>query len=164
MRRGGLYLRASRGRWSDFEKPARSKRASAATSLAPDDRRIQHSQRSKRTEARRSMRYGGALPSWLRQSRSVRPERNSRATRQTTSGRSPGREINSKSNGQISSNGNSLGVTAYPLLEEGVFEAIEEATLVAKCQLEDPRRLEVRPGRIGKAVGRRGKDFVAAIL
>ena len=45
-----------------------------------------------------------------------------------------------------------------------MFDAIEEATLVAKCQLEDPRRLEVRPGRIGKAAGRRGKDFVAAVL
>src|SRR5712691_6736040 len=111
-----------------------------------------------------SVRYGGCSPSSSRQRRSVRPERNSCAARQTTSGRSPGCETNSKSCSQISLKGRSVRVTGCPFLEEGVLSAVDEAALVAERQLEDLRWLEIRPGRIGEASSRRGEDLVAVVF
>src|SRR6266446_6029291 len=111
-----------------------------------------------------STRNGGCSPSSSRQRRSVRPERNSCAARQTTSGRSPGCETNSKSCSQISLKGRSVGVTGCPFLEEGVLSAVDKAALVAERQLEDLRWLEVRPGRVGEASSGRGEDLITVVL
>src|SRR6266446_6698730 len=111
-----------------------------------------------------SVRYGGCSPSSSRQRRSVRPERNSCAARQTTSGRSPGCETNSKSCSQISSKGRSVGVTSRPFLEESMLSAVDKAALVAERQLEDLRWLEVRPSRVGEASSRRGENLITVVL
>src|SRR6516165_11670928 len=111
-----------------------------------------------------SVRYGGCSPSSSRHRRSVRLERNSCATRQTTAGRSPGCGMNSKSCSQISSKGRSVGVTRRPLLEERVLRAVHEAALVAECQFEDPCLFELGPDRLGEASRGRREDLVALVL
>src|SRR5262249_59490105 len=97
---------------------------------------------------------GGGGPSAPRHSRSVCPDRISLATRQTTSGCSPGFETNSKSTNHTCSNGNSVGVTSSPLLEEFVLWAVDQSAFVAEGETKNLRLLEFRPDRVGIASGR----------
>src|SRR4029077_5721720 len=103
-------------------------------------------------------------PSSSRHSRSVRPERNSCATRQTTSGCSPARPMNSKSRRQISAKGSSFGVTGRPLHEKRVGGAIDEPILVAERQPEDFRRLQFRKLRLAESSDWCRKDLVDVVF
>ena len=76
----------------------------------------------------------------------------------------PALATNSKSCSQISSNGSSVGVTSGPLFEKRMLGAVDQPALVAKCQLEDLGRLQVRPLRIAKPAGGRGKHLVTTVF
>src|SRR5262245_7341618 len=97
----------------------------------------------------------------------VRPVRSSCATRQTTSGRSPGFDTNSKSTAQTSSNlsrpGSSRAITGRPLQEQWVLGAVDQPALVAEGKPEDFGRLQFRPDRLGEASGGRRVDPVALV-
>src|SRR6516162_153623 len=96
----------------------------------------------------------------------VCPERSSRAARQTTSGRSPGCDTNSKSCNQISEKGSSLAVsvTGRPFLEQGMLRAVDEMTFVTERQSEDFGVLQFGPQRLIEPSGRSRKHLVAPVL
>src|SRR5262249_57398889 len=120
--------------------------------------------RKRRTSPRAGGGGGGGGRVWPRHSRSVCPDRISLATRQTTSGCSPGFETNSKSTNHTCSNGNSVGVTSSPLLEEFVLWAVDQSAFVAEGETKNLRLLEFRPDRVGIASGRRRKHLVDLVL
>src|SRR5262249_35900261 len=118
-----------------------------------------------------SVRNGVVRPSWSswsRHSLRIRPERNSRAPRQTTSGRSPRRGIHSKSQAHSSSKGNARTllrlVTGRPLQEQRVSGAVDHATLVAKRYSEDLCLLEFRPDRIRETFVRCREYLVVSVF
>src|SRR6516162_9247422 len=96
----------------------------------------------------------------------VCPERSSRAARQTTSGRSPGCDTNSKSCSQISEKGSSLAVsvTCRPSQEQRMLCAVEKETLVTEAQSKDFGRLQVWPLRLAVAFRGSRKHLVAPVL
>src|SRR5262245_13460469 len=83
---------------------------------------------------------------------------------QTTSGRSPGTETNSKSSRITRAKGRSSSVTARPLLHEHVVAAVDKAAPIAKRQTKDPRRLDFRPIGISKSAGGCRKALVGVVL
>src|SRR5262249_59473515 len=75
----------------------------------------------------------------------VCPLHNSRAARQTTSGRSPSFDTNSKSTHQTCSKGRSFLGTRRPPQVQRMVDAVDQPTFVLEREPEDFCRLELGP-------------------
>src|SRR3954466_2686728 len=83
---------------------------------------------------------------------------------QTTSGRSPDFEMNSKSSRMTRVNGSSVTVTAGPFLDKHMLRAVDQPALVAERHAKKLGGLELGKLRVAKSAGRRGEALVCAVL
>src|SRR5262245_20912564 len=94
----------------------------------------------------------------------VCPVSNSWNTPQTTSGRSPGTDINSKSSRMTRAKGRLTLVTARPLLHQNVVDAVDQPAFVLERHPHDLGGLEwVRPLRVAISTDRRRKVLVSVV-
>src|SRR5262249_26221769 len=97
--------------------------------------------------------YGG-WSSWSRHSRMVCPVSKSWNTPQTTSGRSPGTDMNSKSSRMTRAKGRLLPVTTGPLLHQNMIGAVDQPAFVLEREPDDLGGPDIRPIRVAvSAVG-----------
>src|SRR6516165_10076323 len=72
-------------------------------------------------------------------------------TPQTTSGRSPGTDTNSKSSRMTRAKGRSALVTARPLLHQNMIDAVDQPAFVLERAPDDLGVLDIRPIRVPKS-------------